>query len=62
MSEQVDPLFKATFQALPKRTQAQIEAGNPRAVQRLYDLYTLVRTAAPNRADRRAIAKRARRK
>lgn len=52
MSE-VDPVFRATFQALPARVRAQIEAGNPHAVKRLYALYELVRTGAPNRAERR---------
>lgn len=58
--DQVDPLFRATFDALPERTRREIEAGNVRAVKRLYGLYTLVRTNAPNRADRRAATKRAR--
>lgn len=51
--EQLDPLFRACFDSLPPRVRAQIEAGSPRAVKRLYGLYTLVRTGAPNRADRR---------
>ena len=53
MTEQVDPVFRACFDALPAAVRAQVEAGNPRAVKRLYHLYTLVRTGAPNRAARR---------
>lgn len=56
-AEQVDPLFRATFNALPARVRVQVEAGNPRAVKRLYHLYHLVTTAAPNRADRRTAAR-----
>lgn len=58
MAEQVDPLFRACFDALPARVRTQVEAGNPRAVKRLYGLYRLVTTGAPNRADRRRKVRR----
>jgi hypothetical protein len=56
--EKLDPLFKWCFLNLPPRTQRQVEAGNPRAVQALYRSYDLMRSGAPNRAARRKAARR----
>jgi len=50
---EVDPLFRFAFLNLPDRVQQGIEAGNPRAVKRLYAEYERIRSGAPNRATRR---------
>lgn len=56
--DQVDPVFRATFYLLPPAVQKAIGEGNPRAIERLYRMYDLVRTNAPNRAERRRLQRR----
>lgn len=54
----VDPLFRFAYQNLPDNIQRGIEEGNPRAVKRLYAEFERLRSGAPNRATRRARARR----
>jgi hypothetical protein len=54
----LDPRFRACFNSLPARTQKAIAEGNPRAVERLYRMYDLVLTGAPNRAERRKMRRK----